>query len=289
MYTLGLPRKTRKCSFHIKFGSYKYMHDHKDFWEFMLITSGNYVHRINGESIKLEPKTLCVIRPFDTHSIIAEKEKSSSHVNVCVSETFLKEILALSSGNMYDELYNCKKPISFALSPLEADELVKESNSILLKDKHNSGDAILAMILSIFKIMLLNGSKEDEVKPSYGKIVLQLINLISNPDNLQKSLKEIIAMTKYSYNHANRVFLNETKQSLFSYLHVQKMLYARRLLTTTDYTLDTIAQKLGYSTAYAFSSSFKKLVGVSPSIYAKTHQSDYVVVSGDNESTPDDI
>ncbi|MGN1052953.1 MAG: helix-turn-helix domain-containing protein [Candidatus Scatosoma sp.] len=81
--------------------------------------------------------------------------------------------------------------------------------------------------------------------------------------------------TGYSYPHANRVFIQETGMSLFHYFKEQKINYAKKLLANTDYTLEIIAEKTGYSSSYAFSASFKKLVGVSPADYAKNNKSSY--------------
>lgn len=288
MYAFGFSKKYNRIGFHIKYGSYRYLHTHSDFWEFMIILSGNYTHHINGEMAKLEPRTLCVIRPADCHSIIAEKEKDCSHINISIKEDYLKQILNISSCDLYDLLLSAHNP-SFKLSPIESDEIAKEATLNLGRTKKRSEDSTLIMFLSILKILLRNQLDDDTQRNSYGKLVSKIIELISNQDNLSLSLKELINVTGYSYHHANKVFFEETKQSLFEYFLIEKMLYAKTLLTHTDYTLDTISQKIGYSTPYAFSAAFKKVTGISPSLYAKTHQKDYVIINSDSNYTPPDL
>jgi AraC-like DNA-binding protein len=51
-----------------------------------------------------------------------------------------------------------------------------------------------------------------------------------------------------------------------------KMDVARHLLTHSDYPLKFIAERIGYTTPYAFSKSFKKMYGVSPGEFRKQNQ-----------------
>ena len=288
MFVFGFSKKYNRIGFHIRYGSYRYTHTHSDFWEFMLILSGNYTHHINGETVKLESRTLCAIRPADCHSIIAEKEKGCSHINICIKEDYLRQILQISSSDLYDKLLSAHNP-SFKLSPLESDEIANEANLNLKRTKTHNEDSTLIMFLSILKILMRNELNDTRQRCSYGKLVSKIIELISNQDNLSLSLKELIGITGYSYHHANKVFLEETKQSLFEYFLIEKMHYAKTLLTHTDYTLDMISQKIGYSTPYAFSAAFKKMTGISPSLYAKTHQKEYVIIDTDNNNIPPDL
>ena len=288
MYVFGISKKYNRIGFHIKYGSYKYMHTHSDFWEFMLTVSGNYTHNINGETVKLKPRTLCIIRPSDCHSIIAEKEKGCSHINISIKEDYLRQIMSIFSLNLYEKLLSSHNP-AILLSPTEADEIIREANYILSKTKKRNEDSVLTLVFPILKILINDATGEDKKASNYGKLVSDIISLISDKDNLSLTLKELIAATGYSCHHANRRFLEETGQSLFEYFHIEKMLYAKTMLTNTDYTLDTIAQKLGYSTAYAFSASFKKLTGIPPSVYAQTHQKDYILLNDDGEPVPPDL
>lgn len=288
MYILGFSHKYNRIGFHIKYGSYKYKHTHQGFWEFMLIVSGNYLHHINGETVKLKPRTLCVIRPEDVHSIIAEKENECSHINIVIREEYLKQICDITACGIYDKISVAHNP-ALVLSPVEADEIIREANSFLGKTKRKTEDYVLIMMLSILKLLIIDNSTEYKNQPKYGKLVSKIIELISDKDNLTLNLKELIELTGYSYHHANKKFFAETNQSLFEYFHIEKMLYAKTLLTNTDYTLDIIAQKTGYSTAFAFSAAFKKLTGMPPSEYAKTHQRDYIVIDDGGVTPPPDI
>jgi AraC-like DNA-binding protein len=45
------------------------------------------------------------------------------------------------------------------------------------------------------------------------------------------------------------------------------MRHAASLLASDFYTIETVAQKVGYDNPFAFSTAFKRVMGVSPSAY----------------------
>lgn len=56
------------------------------------------------------------------------------------------------------------------------------------------------------------------------------------------------------------------------YITREKLDYAKKLLEDTDLTLEAIADKLKYNSAFHFSSTFKKKNGFSPSTYRSLHK-----------------
>lgn len=254
----------------------------------MIVVSGEYLHRINGKELTLHENTLCIIRPHDMHSIIAKDEKCCRHINIGLRESYWQQISALSQKGLYEKLLNADLPM-LTLSPYETNAIVKNINQLLLETKAIDEDKILLLFLSIFHILLSEELDKPTKQENYGAITTQLIALISVPENLSLELKDLIDKIGYSYPHVNRVFLQETKQSLSKYFRSKKMAHAQKLLANTNYTLDTISQMLGYSSPYAFSYAFKNIVGCSPSHYAKTHSGTLLAVDSIENDTPSDL
>ncbi|HSI85085.1 MAG: helix-turn-helix transcriptional regulator [Candidatus Methylacidiphilales bacterium] len=61
-----------------------------------------------------------------------------------------------------------------------------------------------------------------------------------------------------------------TGAPLHHYTRHLRLAEARRLLRTTDDTLDTIAEALGFADAYYFNREFTRLAGISPGAYRKS-------------------
>jgi AraC-like DNA-binding protein len=51
-----------------------------------------------------------------------------------------------------------------------------------------------------------------------------------------------------------------------------RMAMASGMLATTDQKIDVIAQSVGYENIFTFSAAFKRVVGVPPSEYRRTHR-----------------
>jgi len=71
----------------------------------------------------------------------------------------------------------------------------------------------------------------------------------------------------YDYSHISRVFSQNQHYTIEHYLIELRIEKAKELLLFKDMNISEVAYKLGYSSNAHFSRQFKKLVGVSPSIY----------------------
>ena len=63
-----------------------------------------------------------------------------------------------------------------------------------------------------------------------------------------------------------------TGLSMLEILHKGRIEHAKALLTHKDGTISTVAEACGYQSSRTFSQTFKKIVGSSPSSYARSHQ-----------------
>lgn len=71
----------------------------------------------------------------------------------------------------------------------------------------------------------------------------------------------------YDYSHLSRVFSQHQKDTIEHYLIRLRIEKAKELLTYKDNNVSEVAYNLGYASAAHFSRQFKKMVGVSPSVY----------------------
>ena len=71
----------------------------------------------------------------------------------------------------------------------------------------------------------------------------------------------------YDYSHLSRVFSNYEKDTIEHYLIRLRIEKAKELLTYKDINVSEVAYKLGYASAAHFSRQFKKMVGVTPSLF----------------------
>lgn len=103
------------------------------------------------------------------------------------------------------------------------------------------------------------------------KIKAALVNLFGQ-NEIPEEFKLSTFLTKkfpYDYSHLSRVFSHHEKDTIEHYLIRLRIEKAKELLTYKDNNVSEIAYKLGYASAAHFSRQFKKLVGVSPSVFQR--------------------
>ena len=110
-----------------------------------------------------------------------------------------------------------------------------------------------------------------DVDQQYSDIVKRTLQYVEREiadSNL--SLQEIAASMFVSPQHLSRVFKQETGDTFGAYLAQLRVRKATVLLRDPKLKMYDIAARTGYSSQHYFSSSFKKLLGISPGEYRRS-------------------
>lgn len=82
-------------------------------------------------------------------------------------------------------------------------------------------------------------------------------------------LGDLARLVNFSPYHLARLFNRMTGQTLYNYITYTRIEAAKRLICTTDYSIEEIAERVGYQDSSHFMSVFKKKVGQPPRKYAE--------------------
>ena len=105
-------------------------------------------------------------------------------------------------------------------------------------------------------------------KGDKSKYVLQALEYIAGHYSDQDiSITTIAADLGVSEGHLSHIFKKETSSTIISYLTQYRIHTAMKLLQNCRYKIYEVAEMVGYRDVAYFGSTFKKLVGVSPSEY----------------------
>lgn len=97
--------------------------------------------------------------------------------------------------------------------------------------------------------------------------VERIIHFMQSVLTERHTVADFAAQANLSVSHFSRLFQQKTGYPPMDYFIRLKMQRACEYLSLTDYTINIIAQHLGYTDVYYFSRIFKKIIGIAPSHY----------------------
>ncbi len=133
--------------------------------------------------------------------------------------------------------------------------------------------------MSIFKLVSLFlehtlPSKKTEDKD----IASQAVEYIDNNFVEQFSLKFLSKKFGCSPNHFIKIYKEKTGYTPIKYILMKKIDLAKALIKTTDLSINSVMEKVGFDDASYFSKTFKKIVGVSPKAFKDSAEQNLVKV-----------
>lgn len=142
----------------------------------------------------------------------------------------------------------------YLLKPVDEDELyqVIEKAIGIIREKQNSEIEEME-----------NGNHTQDV------VYQKMIPFIKKNLNKTFSVTDIASYIALNPQYTMRLFKKTTGLSILEYVTKERIEQAKRLLETTQYNNDIIAEKIGYVSVSYFIRQFKKVCGVTPREYKK--------------------
>ncbi len=115
--------------------------------------------------------------------------------------------------------------------------------------------------------------RDHNTQKRYGKILREAVAYIDdNYDQEDISLNKVAQTVGLSPNHFSSIFSQEIGMTFIEYLISRRMEKAKELLRTTQMRSSEVAYKVGYKDPHYFSSTFKKIQGMTPREYRTSCQ-----------------
>ncbi len=115
--------------------------------------------------------------------------------------------------------------------------------------------------------------RDRNTRKRYGRILTEAVAYIDeNFDREDISLNKVAETVGLSPNHFSSIFSQEMGMTFIEYLISRRMDRAKELLRTTQMRSSEIAYKVGYKDPHYFSSTFKKIQGMTPREYRTSCQ-----------------
>lgn len=237
-----------------------FLHWH-DFFEIEIITHGDGVQILNGQSYEIKKGQVTLLSPMDFHEFITPN--GYEQYNICIREdVFSKEtiekILSIDTDTIcYFDDCDFKKIVSLATL------LDMETDFSDITYIQNLVECMIKLILKNIKTTKKHTSKSSKALIQKASLYMKM----HFKDNI--SVKDVSSYVNLNPSYFSRLFLSEMGVTPKNYLCDIRLDFAKKLTISTSSPITEIAFASGYSSFSNFLKAFKQKFGVTPKMMRK--------------------
>ena len=264
------PNKDENIAFHFHVNTFE-EHTH-DYFEIMLITEGSGIHTVNGKTTQVKSHEAYLIKPTDQHSLTNTSANESRHLNVSISVPQFTLLCNAIDISLFSQLNDDDTFYSIKLSQHDFNKIINYAfkyQSLSITQSAKKTGILNCMTLSLLQEFYLSFANNVEKTPTWLKT---FIENLSTREYLEMKPNEVFKKIPYSYSNFEKLFKKYMGISFVSYFNSHKIEYAKSLLTTTDFSVITIANKICMHSLGHFYNVFKEKTGITPTQYRKQHK-----------------
>ncbi|MDO4285383.1 MAG: AraC family transcriptional regulator [Eubacteriales bacterium] len=248
---------------HAKWNMKKHYHA---FYELHYVLSGSCSFSIDDHCFRLQKQDTLLIPPKHPHIF---QEIAPDYKEFVVG--FYIDFATLHSDACY-----IQNSLAAArnIQPLTADPVISCYIADIVRYLEYNPYFSSAVLMNLYLILLHISTKvAPETSNSFldeGQLITRVKDFISTNIANGLTTNTVALHMNISPRHLNRLIQNSLSQSVNDLITEEKMNCIRTLLSTTDITMDQIAELSGFTNAYNMSRAFKKQEGMSPGEYRKS-------------------
>jgi AraC-like DNA-binding protein len=243
-------------------------HHDKGHYEIIFIDYGNTFLQLGKRHLHLKSGQCIIIPGNIEHEFEPELSTPLNFLNI------------MFCGNLPDSLLNT--PLSVSSTGYEV--IRKFSHEVTMQQQYCN--ELACCLLTEFLVLLFRQvSKPDATgeklhatpsHPGYSQSVKRALNIIAEQYSQPLVLDQVARASGISIPHLRKLLKQETGKSFSVLLHDQRIIIAKHLLTGPDnFTIQEIANMVGYSSSSFFFKIFKRIAGMTPGECVRSIESEY--------------
>ena len=254
-----------------------------DFLEISLVTEGRGVEIVNGESHSMEAGTLTFISPYQIHELHSEP----GHPLKLFNCTFDLSLL-LGSTKVESDLYHFLVgetrlgdfPSYLQLEKGEKDKFERILYEMLQEyEKDEPGKALLIraklveVLVWFFRLRHARPINETQTNREPTRLqsglVWKVVHYVQTHYNESLSLASVARHFHVSSPYLSDQFKQRVGETFVNFLHEVRLRHACSLLASTELSIISIANEVGYNSFKTFSRAFRQRKHMTPSDYRR--------------------
>lgn len=244
------------------------LHTHEDFYEFSLVTYGEFLNEYHGKNRLLQKNSLIFFKAGESHAIYSNKP-GSIHCSFIVKAPFFEELFSrLFPSDNLKMLRNYEERL---LPPLQAEYLAGLINQILDNSFKNQRERLMHLfVYTVLSFFLMEPSKAAAIS-STDQYVEDLLTRLNNMVYLKHKVHEIYEDYPISPSILITKFKAKTGYTIVQYHTMKKLDHAAQLLASSRLTVTEVCFMLQFSSLSHFSKIFKEYFHMTPKEYQRYH------------------
>ena len=266
LYSDAFADPSKDYAYNLLYHDFPILHNH-NYWEFLIVLSGEYKHVINGKEELINRGQIIIIKPEDYHMIV-QNSKSASHLNIMIKCEAIEKWARYYSDTFYDWLL--QEEVSISMSDVYINKI--ETYCLL----YNGSDEQKQQLIMHYITNLIFTTAIDQLynvvndKPKW---LLDLIGEMHRQENVSWTVSDIVNYSNYSHVHLIREFKKYFGCSIVEYLRKVKISFAIDYLKHSNLSISEISILLGFSSVSHLNHIFKEVSGKTPLQYRKDYLS----------------
>ncbi|KRG13144.1 AraC family transcriptional regulator [Lederbergia galactosidilytica] len=265
------------------------VHSH-DFVELVYVVKGEGRHVFEGQSYQIQTNDVFIINPGEVHTFEIEVGKKIDIINCLflpnlIQDSLLKELgVSQSMDYFYIHPFLDNKERFHHLLNLKG-IYAERLHSLLegmMYEYRGEGSCYSTLIrLQLVELLILlsriyneqqNKQLDSSAVESSSLLVQRVCGYLARNYDQKISIPSLCKLFTISPRHLNRLFKQETNQTIVEMLQFIRIEKAKKLLIGSDDKVIDIAIKVGYDDPAFFSRLFRREVNCSPGKYREEQQ-----------------
>jgi AraC-like DNA-binding protein len=235
---------------------YSFIRDSHDYYVCAIVDSGTLFVIVEGKEIAIAERSAIILPGKKPMSLYAKGKMSFRFLSFDgLLAADLCGFIFSTKGNTAIEKYNYLV-VDNAFNRILA----------LAADGSQNEFRISAQIHTILGELL---SHDPELSNNSHQAVARAIDYMEKHFRDDLSVKEIAAAAYYSEHYFTQLFKESTNLSPHAYLRKLRVAFAENLLSSTDITIEAMAENCGFNNPQSFIRSFRRQCGCAPGQYRK--------------------
>ena len=265
LYTDAFADPSKDFAYNLLYHDYPILHNH-NYWEFLVVLTGEYKHTINGREELIRRGQLCVIRPEDCHMLV-QNSASASHLNIMMKCEVMEKWATAYSEDFFKGLSS--QEISISLSDVYINKI--ETYCLIYNGSDEQKQELIMHY--IMNLVLTNVIDQFfDVVNDKPRWLLELIAQMHRQENISWSVSDVVNHSNHSHVHLIREFKKYFGCPIVEYLREVKISFATDYLKHSSLSISEISLLLGFSSVSHLNHIFKKTTGKTPLQYRKEYQ-----------------